>query len=100
MTSHELLRRERDRILALLAQRGIREVQVFGSVARGEDTGRSDIDLLVELPDNESLGGELLTVLGLSEELSELLGTRVDVATARVLRSSVRERALAEAVPL
>lgn len=96
----ELLRRERDRILEFLAQRGVREVYVFGSVARGEDVGRSDIDLLIELPDEASAGGELLTVLGLSEELSELLGVRVDVATARTLRSDVRERALAEAVLL
>lgn len=96
----ELLRRERHRILEFLAKRGAREVHVFGSIARGEDVGRSDIDLLIELPDGASAGGELLTVLGLSEELSELLGVHVDVVTERTLRSDVRERALAEAVPL
>ena len=96
----DLLARERDRILAFLAQRGVREVHVFGSVARGEDVGHSDVDLLIELPDGASAGGELLTVLGLSEELFELLGVRIDVATARTLRPEARERALAEAVPL
>jgi predicted nucleotidyltransferase len=38
-------------------------VRVFGSVARGEDTGSTDIDLLVEFPHAGSIGGELLTVL-------------------------------------
>ena len=90
----------RELITEVLARRGASEIRVFGSVARGEDVRRSDIDLLVELPVGASAGGELLTVLGLSEELSQLLGTRVDVATARTLRPVVREQALAEAVPL
>jgi predicted nucleotidyltransferase len=95
-----LLRRERERILDFLAQHGVREVRVFGSVARGEDIGRSDIDLLIELAEVGSSGEELLTVLGLSEELSRLLGVRVDVVTPSTLRPDVREAALAEAVPL
>lgn len=96
----ELLRRNREVITEFLARRGAREVRVFGSIAREQDVRRSDIDLLVELPVGASVGRELLTVLGLSEELSQLLGTRVDVATARTLRPVVREQALAEAVPL
>ena len=47
-----------------------------------------------------SSGEELLTVLGLSYELSELLGVRVDVVTPTTLRSEGRDAALAEAVPL
>ena len=96
----DLLQRERARILELLARYGAHDVRVFGSVARGEDVGRSDIDLLIELPGTESPGGELLTVLGFSEELSELLGVRVDVVTLRTLRSEIRNLALAEAVAL
>jgi len=100
LSRRELLRRERNAILGLLERQGASDVRVFGSVARGEDAGRSDIDLLITLPDGGSPGGELLTVLGLSEELTDLLGVRVDVATARTLRPSVRERAFDEAVPL
>lgn len=100
LSSRELLRRDRERILAFLADRGVRGVRVFGSVARDEDATGSDIDLLVELSGSPSRGGELLTVLGLSEELSDLLGVRVDVVTVRTLRPEVRELALAEAVPL
>lgn len=87
-------------ILVFLSERGASDVRVFGSLARGEEDVQSDIDLLVELPDAGSAGGELLTALGLAEELSELLHARVDVATPRILREEVRDAALAEAVPL
>jgi uncharacterized protein len=96
----EVVLRERSRIVGFLAARGARDVRVFGSVARGEDDERSDIDLLVDLDAERSPGSELLAVLGLSEELSELLNARVDVVTPRTLRPEVRELALAEAVPL
>jgi hypothetical protein len=98
--SREVVRRERSRIVAFLTARGARDVRVFGSIARGEDDDRSDIDLLVDLAGDRSRGGELLAVLGLSEELSDLLDARVDVVTPRTLRPEVRELALAEAKPL
>src|SRR5947209_14801355 len=96
----ELLREQRSRILSLLSERGGHDVRVFGSLARGDDDDQSDIDLLVELPDGDSAAAELLTVLGLSEELSELLGARIDVVTPRTLCDEVREAAIAEAVTL
>lgn len=96
----EVLRRHRSTILALLTERGARDVRVFGSLARGDEDAQSDIDLLVELPDAGSAGAELLTALGLGEELSQLVRARVDVATPRTLRDEVRGTALAEAVPL
>jgi uncharacterized protein len=96
----DVLREHRATILALLAERGARDVRVFGSLARGDEDLQSDIDLLVELPDAGSAGAELLTALGLAEELSQLVRAQVDVATPRTLRDDVRDAALAEAVPL
>jgi uncharacterized protein len=95
-----LVQEQRARIVDFLAARGARNVRLFGSLARGEDDPQSDIDLLVELEGDRSPGMELMMVLGLSEELSELLATRVDVVTIRVLRPELTEVALAEAVPL
>jgi uncharacterized protein len=95
-----VLKEKRSAILSLLSERGGREVRVFGSLARGDEDARSDIDLLIELPVHGSLAAELMTVLGLSEELTELAGTRIDVVTPRTLRDAVREAAIAEAVPL
>jgi predicted nucleotidyltransferase len=96
----KVLREHRSSILALLAERGARDVRVFGSLARGDEDVLSDIDLLVELPDAGSAGAELLTALGLAEELSQLVHARVDVATPRTLREDVRDAVLAEAVLL
>ena len=100
LSGGDLVRQERERILDYLETRGAANVRLFGSVARGDEVVGSDIDLLVELSSESSPGSELLTVLGLSEELSELLGARVDVVTVRTLRPEVRELALADAVPL
>ncbi len=75
---------------------GAQNVRVFGSVARGEDSPQSDIDLLVDLLPEATL----LELAGLREDLAELLGVRVDVATPGMLKPEIRARALAEAVPL
>jgi predicted nucleotidyltransferase len=96
----EVLRAYRSKILSRLSERGGRDVRIFGSLARGDDDAYSDIDLLIELPEGDSVGNELLTVLGLSEELSELVGTRIDVVTPRTLRDEVRDAAVSEAIPL
>jgi len=72
-------------------------VRVFGSVARGEATQESDIDLLVDY-DLEKItpwfpGGLLL-------DLEQLLNRKVDIATVDMLKERIRERVLQEAVPL
>ncbi len=66
--------------------------RLFGSVARGDVTSDSDIDLL---PSGDN---ELLRVSGIAEELTELLGSRVDVVAASLLRGEVSSSALADAV--
>ena len=68
-------------------------VRVFGSVARGEDTGGSDVDLLVDLADDVSLVG----LIGLEREVSQIVHRRVDVVPARSLNRSVADHVLAEA---
>lgn len=70
--------------------------RLFGSVARGDATPDSDIDLLVDLIPGE--GNELLRVSGIAEELTELLGTRVDVVATSLLRGEVSSSALTDAV--
>jgi len=90
------LRRRRKAVIDTAAMRGAHNVRVFGSVARGEDTATSDVDLLVDLEDRIGL----LDLIGLERELSELLGVGVDVVPADTLKPRIRSRVLAEAVPL
>ena len=92
----EVLRTKRQQVLQIARQHGAYHVRVFGSVARGEAQPDSDIDLIVEM----EAGRSLLDMGGLVMELQELLGHRVDVVTERGLKSRIRARVLAEAVPL
>jgi len=91
------LRAHRGEINEAAERVGARNVRVFGSVARGEDTLESDVDLLVDFPVRER---GLLPLLTLAEQVERIVGRRVDVAAAEVMAEPVRERALAEAVPL
>ena len=90
------LARNRKKVLEAAAVRGIRNVRVFGSVARGTDRPDSDVDLLVDLPD----GISLFTIVKLQAELADLLKANVDVAPASSLRANVASTALRDAVPL
>lgn len=71
---------------------------LFGSVARGEATSGSDLDVLVDLDPNG--GNELLRVAGIGEEFSRILHHRVDVVAPGLLRDAVSESALAQAIDL
>jgi predicted nucleotidyltransferase/DNA-binding XRE family transcriptional regulator len=90
------LRQRRQSLLSVCARYGVKNLRVFGSVARGEDTPESDIDLLIDLPPNMGLVG-----LGtLERELSEKLGTKVDLIPSDSLRPRVRIEAEREAIPI
>jgi hypothetical protein len=86
----------RGAIVRTLARHGLRRPRVFGSAARGTDTVRSDLDLLVDA----GRGVSLLDLARAQRELQELLGVRVDLVTREDLPDAWREVALAEAVPL
>ena len=90
------LRRRRRAIIDAASRRGARNVRVFGSAARGDDTERSDVDLLVDLDSDVGLVG----LAGLRRELTALLGVDVDVVPADTLKPRIRDRVLAEAVSL
>jgi len=96
MTLEELRRTRRDQILSVAASYGAHNIRVFGSAARGDSCPSSDIDFLVDLEPDRTL----MDLGGLLIALQELLQVRVDLATERMLRPKVRERALADAVPL
>lgn len=90
------LRQRRKAIIEAAERRRAHNVRVFGSVARGEATATSDVDLLVDLEN----GVGLLDLIGLEREIAELLGVDVDVVPADTLKPRMRARVLAEAVPL
>jgi uncharacterized protein len=94
----ERIDRNRAEIKAVLARYGASNPRIFGSVARGTATADSDLDLLVDL--DPEMGNALLAVAGIGEELSDLVGVRVDVVAEVLLRGPVSTAARAELVPL
>ena len=91
-----LVRAHRKEILQRARAAGVTNVRLFGSCARGEESGDSDIDLLVAF----DVSRGLLPIVELKAEFEALLGRQVDIAPIELLREAVAERALHEAVPL
>lgn len=92
----EALLRHRDQVLDVVRSYGGRDVHVFGSVARGTDHDRSDIDLVFF----EERPVSLLGSLTMHRRLQEVLGCSVDVFSARELPGHTLDHIAAEAVPL
>lgn len=91
----EHLRASREDVLAAASARGLADVRLFGSVARGEAHSASDVDLLVHPGDASSI----FDLAGFMAEVEDILGVRVDVVSDRG-RGPVTERIRAEAIPL
>ena len=70
-------------ILSQLKDYNVLKVGIFGSFARGENTKGSDLDILVEFKDSPSL----LTLIKLENQLSEILGIKVDLVTTGALKN-------------
>ena len=87
---------KRQEILHIAARHGAHNIRVFGSAARGEDQPESDVDLLVDM----ASGRSLLDLVGLGQDLEELLDRKVDVVTDASLHPAFRERIRGEARPL
>ena len=75
---------------------GVLHLRLFGSVARGEETAASDIDLMADFdPERRRT---LVSLSKLQNTLTDLLGARVDLSLSSALREPVRSRAQREAV--
>ena len=80
------------KLLEICRANDVAMVGVFGSMARGEATDRSDVDLLVRFGRPKSL----LSVVALERQLGEALGRKVDLLTEAALSPYLRDRVLAD----
>ena len=79
------LRERRDEVIELCQRFGVRRLDVFGSATSGEfDSGRSDIDFLVELQPPEGTS-RFDAFFGLKDGLEALLGRPVDLVDPSAL---------------
>ena len=87
---------KKDEILKIASAHGVRQIRLFGSVVREEETPESDLDFLVEFEPERSL----LDHVGLKQDLEDLFGRSVDVVTESGLHWYIRDRVQREAVSL
>ena len=96
MITRQEIDAKREEIERIAKHHGASDVRIFGSVARGDATESSDLDLIVRFEPGRSL----LDHGGLLMDLRELLGVKVDVIDEEAMQPRFRERVLREAVPL
>jgi predicted nucleotidyltransferase len=96
MMTLETLRSRREDILLLAEHYKAEDVRIFGSVARGDATETSDVDLLVHF----RAGASLFDLIGLQQDTADLIHTKVDVVSDEALSPYLARRILSEAVAL
>lgn len=93
MKPSQVLNQFRDEIRTIALRHHVKNVRVFGSALRGDDTDDSDLDLLVEPTPQTTL----MDIGAIRCELRELTGIEIDVLTPRALPDSFRDKVMAEA---
>jgi len=76
-----------NKLVEICRQNDVSMIGVFGSMARGEATEQSDIDLIVEFSKRKSL----LALVALERQMSETLGRRVDLLTEAAISPYLRD---------
>jgi predicted nucleotidyltransferase len=94
MSKQEILERLRGRSDELSQRFGVKELLLFGSIARGEVSDDSDADMLVEFDGRATFD----RFMGLRFHLEDLLGVRVDLVTRKALRPRMRPGIEREAI--
>ncbi len=94
---------DRETVLKILSQHrqhlrgyGVKDIRLFGSVARGEAEAGSDVDLLVEFEPSAHIG--MFEFSRLRRMLSQLLGCKMDLATPDALHKAMKDDILREAI--
>ncbi len=93
-TLNEILEAIKRRKKILQKKYKVKEIGVFGSFARGEQTEKSDVDILVdfyELPD-------VFDLLKLERSLRGILKCKVDVVRKQAIRKELRDQIFSEAI--
>lgn len=81
-----------NKLIEICRRNDVSMLGVFGSVARGDATAQSDVDLLVKFSGRKSL----LAVVSLERQLSDALGRKVDLLTEGAISPYLRSRILCD----
>lgn len=83
-------------IVPHLRRYGVMKADVFGSVARGDATETSDVDLLIKLPKHASL----LDYIGLKQDLEDALGCPVDLVEYEAIKPRLKPYIMRDIKPI
>ena len=83
-----------ERLREVCRRYGVARLEVFGSVSRGDAKPESDVDVLYELEPGARLGWGIEKLV---DDLSVILGRRVDLVSRNALHEQLRDKVLAEA---
>ena len=86
-TSSMTISQIKKKAIPILKEAGVMRASVFGSIVRGDATERSDIDMLVDVPD----GTGLFAFIGLQQKLESVLGKKVDLLTYRSVHPRIKQ---------
>ena len=86
--------------LPVLLRSGVEFAAVFGSVARGEMTKKSDIDILVRFNPEVEAELSLLDHIGIAQELEDIFGRKVDLISEDTLKPAVAPYVKEDLTPL
>ena len=90
------INKNRSAIIEIAKKHKAKNIRLFGSVARGDDSESSDIDFLLSMESN----ADLLDIVAIKQDLEELLGVSVDVVTENSVSPYIKNEVLKEAVNL
>jgi predicted nucleotidyltransferase len=99
MKTLQLLQKNRKKIYQIAEKHGVSNIRVFGSVARGEETKKSDIDLLVKVNNYNKYCSGFGRII-FEEEMANFLHRKVDVITESSLHHLLKNEITATAKSL
>ncbi|MEK6927315.1 MAG: nucleotidyltransferase family protein [Nanoarchaeota archaeon] len=92
----EEINKIKQKIVPVLRAHKVSKAGIFGSYARGEQKKKSDVDILVEIPDDRSLFG----VIELKIALEKALRRKVDLVEYELIRKELRKNILHDEIPV
>lgn len=88
------LKNIRNKLIPILKQNNVVKASVFGSYARGKETKKSDIDMMIKYNGKMSL----LDLIGLEQELEEKTGIKFDITTYKAINYLIKDQVYKEQV--
>ena len=84
------------KVVPILKQAAVKKAALFGSYVRGEQHKDSDIDMVVDLPDNATL----IDLIGLQQDLEQRLQKKVDLIEYAGIKARVKDSILNSQYPI